>query len=145
MKRIITLLFTAALAVPALAQNGFPQDKGFHNGKDVVFNDGPGSRDYDKDGKFKDFYFFSKQEKDYQIMKINREFDYKISSVRNRMFMNRYKKEMIIRQLEDQRRDEIRRVNEKFFSKKNRWGDRNDHYSRDYNYGRNDRNRDRNW
>lgn len=137
MKRIITLLFAAALAVPALAQNGFPKDKGFNNGKDVVFNDGPGNNGYGKNDKFSDFYYFSKQEKDYQIMKINREYDQKISSVKNKFFMNRYKKEMMIRQLEDQRRDEIRRVNEKFFSKKNRWDNRNDHYSR------NDRNR--NW
>lgn len=138
MKRIITLLFAAALVVPALAQNGFPQDKRYNdnNGRDVVFNDGPGNRGNDK---FADGYYFSKQEKDYQLMKTNREFDQKITAVRNRMFMNRYKKEMMIRQLEDQRRDEIRRINDKFYSKKNRWDDRmgrND---------RNDRNNGRNW
>lgn len=132
------MLFAAALVVPTLAQNGYPRDKGFNNGKDVVYNDGPGNRGYDKNDKFSDFYYFSKQEKEYQIMKINREYDQKISAVRSRMFMNRYKKETIIRQLEDQRRDEIRCINEKFFSKKNRWGDRND------NYSRNDRN-NRNW
>lgn len=140
MKRIITLLFAAALVVPALAQNGYPQDKGYNNGngRDIVFNDGPGRGN----DRFADGYYFSKQEKDYQLMKINREYDQRISAVRNRMFMNRYKKEMMIRQLEDQRRDEIRRINDKFYSKKNRWDDR---MGRNDRNDRNDRNHGRNW
>ena len=67
-----------------------------------------------------------------QINQVNREYDYKIQSVKSRYFMSWYQKKRIINNLEAQRDNEIHEVMHRFLSPKNKFGD----------YGRKDR---RNW
>ena len=127
MKKIITLLVSVTMVAAVFAQpggrdNGYGNNNGYGDygkGKDVVF----------VDGKFKDSYVFTPREKDMAIAQINREYDRKIQSVKNRFFMPRFKKEQIIFNLEQDRREEIKQVIMKFKSHKNRYGD---FYSKDW-------------
>jgi len=131
MKKIITLLVSVTMVAAVFAQPG-GRDNGYGNngygnngygydkGKDVVF----------VDAKFKDSYVFTPRERDMAIAQINREYDHKIQSVKMRFFMPRFKKEQIIFNLEQERKDEIRMVIMKFKSFKNRY---DDHYSKDWN------------
>jgi hypothetical protein len=117
MKRMLVLLLAAIVALPALAQNDEPpqqerryqddRDRDWGEEREVYVGDRGNRRDYDRN-------FSNRRELDIQIARINRTYDYKINAVRNDYFMNRYRKERLIRALEDQRRDEIRRVYQRF-------------------------------
>ena len=127
MKKITTLLVSVTMVASAFAQygggksdNGYGNNNGYGKGKDVVF----------VDAKFKDSYVFTPRERDMQIAQINREFDQKIQSVKMKFFMARFKKQQMIAQLEDQRKDEIKAVIWKFKSPKNRYDDH------DYGHGK---------
>ena len=116
----------AVLVAPAFAQydRDEEQNKRVENDRDIVFTDHPNNRDFGRDN---DRNSFSKRELDYKIARVNREYDYKIRTVQNNYFMNRFKKERIIRSLEEQRRDEIKQLYRKFNYRKNRY---DDHYPR---------------
>jgi len=125
MKKIITLLVSVTMVASVFAQYGGngQRDNGYGNGNkgnDVGFNDNRYKKD---DGHFNDSYAFSGREKDMQIAQINREYDFKIQSVKNKFFMPRFKKEQMIWKLEQQRRDEIKMVNMKFKNSRNRYDD----------------------
>jgi len=131
MKKIITLLVSVTMVASVFAQynggrgqgqgnNGYGNNGNYDKGKDVVF----------VDAKFRDSYVFTPRERDMQIAQINREFDQKIQSVKMKFFMPRFKKQQLIGQLEDQRKDEIKMVIWKFKSPKNRYDDH------DYGHGR---------
>jgi len=126
MKKIFTLLFATAMLSSAFAQYG-QRDKG--RGNDIyVANDNHG---FDKHDKFYGTYVFTAREKDMQISQINREYAYKIQSVKSKPFMSWFQKKRIINNLEAQRDAEICQVMEKFNSPKNQFGD----------YGRRDKRR----
>jgi len=113
MKKFFTLIISATLFTSAFAQHEQGRDREYDR------------RDKKEDNRFNDRYSFNTRERDRQVMNINREFDYKIQAVNNKLFMNRFKKARIIEALEDQRRDEIKMVYTKF-------NDRHDHhYDRD--------------
>ncbi len=126
MKKIITLFVSVTMVASAFAQysQGNQKDYGYNKGKDVVYND---SRIKAEDKSFNDHYSFGMKEKETQIAQINREFDFKIQSVKNRFFMSRSKKEQVICMLEDQRKNEIKMVFAKFSDPGNRF---DDHYSK---------------
>ncbi len=119
MKKIFTLLVSAFIVGSAFAQYDQGNQKGYGHGNDMVYN----SNDSWKHKKDHDSYSFSKRERDMQIAQINREYDYKIEAVKNRYFMSRYRKERIINELQDQRKEEIRNVWMKFRDKRNRFDD----------------------
>jgi hypothetical protein len=58
-----------------------------------------------------------------QIAQINREYDYKMQSVKNKPFMGWFQKKRIINNLEAQRDEEIAQVIQKFRSPKNKFDD----------------------
>ena len=111
MKKIFTLLVSVTLVASAFAQYKGGGDKDFGNkGKDMVYGDG-----YKKDyGRHDNYYSYSTRERDMQIAQINRQYDWKIQDVSRRFFIPRFKKEQMIRQINDQRNDEIRMVYAKF-------------------------------
>jgi hypothetical protein len=118
MKKIFTLIISAMFFSSAFAQHNKGWDK-----------------EYDRHGKkednhFNDRYSYNTRERDRQIMNINREYDYKIQAVNNKLFMNRFKRAHIINALEDQRRDEIKMVYAKFNDRyrRNRSGDSKEHW-----------------
>ena len=128
--------------------NGYGRDQkengcgngSYDKGKDVVYNDGK----FKDNSFFKDFYVYTAREKDMDIFQINREYDRKIQTVKNRFFMPRVKKDQIIYQLEFQRKDEINDVLARFNSRKNRF-DGYDQGSKDWNRHGNDHDQRRNW
>ncbi len=127
MKKIFTLLFATAMLSTAFAQYG-QKDRTKEN--DVyVSNDNRGFDKHDNDfdrndkGYGRGAYIFTAREKDMQIAQINREYAYKIQSVKNKPFMSWFQKKRIINNLEEQRENEIRQVMFKFNSPKNKFGD----------------------
>jgi len=141
MKTIFTLLFTMAMFSTTLAQYGQKgqRDRDRDNDNDVyVPVDNRGHDPYIKGGYDhhnkggNGSYFFTPRERDMQIALIDREYGYRIQSVKNKAFMSWYQKKRIINNLEAERDDEIARVIHKFRSPRNKFGD----------YGRRDR---KNW
>ncbi|HEX2682744.1 MAG TPA: hypothetical protein VHL77_02355 [Ferruginibacter sp.] len=127
MKKIFTLLvLSTAMLSTAFAQYGQrDRDKSV----DVyVYNDNGYNHDndfgkgYDKD-LGRGAYIFTEREKDMAIAQINREYGFKIQSVKSRFGMSWFQKKRMINNLEDQREDEIRMVMHKFNSPKNKFGD----------------------
>jgi hypothetical protein len=122
MKKIFTILAVSiAMFSTASAQNGRggQNNNGYDKGNDIAVND----RYKKGHNGFDGHYSFNKKEMEWEISKINREYDYKIQSVKSRMFMNRYRKEKMICALEDQRKFEIKKVYAKFNDHKNRFDD----------------------
>ncbi|MEP7238365.1 MAG: hypothetical protein ABI685_10885 [Ferruginibacter sp.] len=123
MKKIFTLLFTTAMLSTAFAQYGQKDQRDRGKENDVyVSND---NRGFDKNDKGYGYggYVFTAKEKNMQIEQISREYAYKIQSVKNKPFMSWFQKKRTINNLEAQRDAEIRQVNDKFYSPKNKFGD----------------------
>lgn len=138
MKKFFTLLFTTAMLSTAFAQYGQKDQRDRTKESDVyVSNDNRGYDKHDNDfdrndkGYGRGAYIFTAREKNMQIAQINREYDYKIQSVKSRFGIGWYQKKRIINNLEEQRENEIRQVMFKFNSPKNKFGD----------YGRRDKKR----
>jgi len=135
MKKIFTLLLSTALLSTAFAQYG-QRDKHddviVYNNNQVFDKYDKYDKDFDRDGRDYDrhgkgygrgAYIFTPREREMQIAQINREFDYKIQSVRNRYGMSWYQKKRIINNLLVERDEEIGMVWRKFNSKRNKFGD----------------------
>ena len=142
MKKIFTLLVSVTMVASAFAQydagkqrdNGYDKgydktydkgydktfDKGYGKGNDVIFNDNGFGKGNDH---FADRNFFKKREMAIKIAQINREYDYKIQSVKSNYFMPWFKKQRMISRLEDQRQDEIKAVYFKFSDRRDRFDD----------------------
>ena len=131
MKKIFTLLvLSTAMLSTAFAQYGQGRQRDNDRSTDVYVSidnngfdkhDGFGN-DFGK-GYGKGAYIFTAREKDMAIAQINREFAYKIQSVRNRFGMSWFQKKRMINNLEEQRDAEISLVMRKFHSPKNKFGD----------------------
>lgn len=122
MKKIFTLAVAVTIFTTSFAQykGGGQKDDNYNKGKDVTWNDNGYKKDNDR---FNDSYSFSMRERDMQVAQINREYDRKIREVQSRWFLSRYKKEDMIRSLNYQRQEEIRRVYAKFSDRRNRYDD----------------------
>ncbi|HMC98937.1 MAG TPA: hypothetical protein VKH37_02255 [Ferruginibacter sp.] len=127
MKKITTLLaFFTLVGATSFAQFGNHDYGRGDNGRgnDVVYNDG-----WKRDNGFgRDSYYFSERDKDMAIAAINNETDHQIMSVKRKFFMPRFKKEQLIYQLEDQRKDQIRAIYMKFNSPRNMFKNQRKHW-----------------
>lgn len=133
MKKIFTLLFSTAMLSTAFAQYGQKPQRDFDKSNEVYaantnqgFDRHPndyGKYDNDFDRYGRGAYIFTAREKDMQIAQINREYAFKIQSVRNKFALGWMQKKRIIRNLEDQRDAESLQVMRKFNSPKNKFGD----------------------
>ena len=125
MKKIFTLLvLSTAMLSTAFAQYGQRDrstDVYVSIDNDFDKHDGFG-KDFDK-GYGRGSYIFTAREKDMAIAQINREYAFKIQSVRNRFGMSWFQKKRMINNLEEQRDAEISLVMRKFHSPKNKFGD----------------------
>ena len=128
MKTIFTLLFSMAMFSTTFAQYG---QKGQRD-KDIDVYVSVDSKDFGHHDKNYGGYIFTPRERDMEIAKINREYGFKIQSVKNKSFMTWMQKKRMVNNLEEQRDGEIAQVIRKFKSPKNKFGD----------YGRKDR---KNW
>lgn len=129
MKTIFTLLFIMAMFSTTFAQYGQSGQRDRNKDNDVyVSNDNRGNDRHDRNYGG---YIFTPRERDMKITQINREYDYKMQSVKNKPFMGWFQKKRLINNLEAQRDEEIAQVIRKFRSPKNMFDD----------YGRRDRKR----
>ncbi len=112
MKKILAVVFSLGLLSTAFAQGGHQRDMAYGKPTNPVYNDNKYGRN---DG------FFSAREKDAQIQRINREFDYKIMAIKRNRYMRNGEKNREIRQLERQRAAEIRDVNLRFSRQNSDW------------------------
>jgi len=113
MKKILAVVFSLGLLSTAFAQGGRQRDRDIDYGKPTnpVYNDKYGRNDG----------YFSAREKDAQLVRINREFDYKIMAIKRNRHMRNAEKNREIRQLERQRTQEIRELNQRFSRQNSGW------------------------
>jgi hypothetical protein len=117
MKKIFTLLFAVGFLTAVNAQPGSRDNHQYNqgndqpngqwdksNGRDVAGNNDRNGNDdrYDKG------YGSYGRDREMQLDRINRKYDFKIQQVRNDFFMRRYEKRRVISSLEEQRQQEIR-------------------------------------
>ena len=115
MKKVFTLLLSAGLISSAFAQYkpGNDIDRGYDRNGDIASN----SEKYKNEKRFKNENGRNKYNKSYasiqrdaQIARINREYNYKVEGVKNRLYMSRSRKINIINRLQEERRKDIRAV-----------------------------------
>lgn len=109
------LLLSAGLISSAFAQynSGNDTDQGYDRNGDIASNYGK----YKNEKRFKNEKSRNKYNKSYasiqrnaQIARINREYNYKIEGVKNRHYMSRSRKINIINRLQEERRKDIQAV-----------------------------------
>src|ERR1044071_123728 len=135
MKKIFTLLFSIGSLTSVLAQQGQrdPHNQSgkyeqpaypSHDNKPVVSDK---TKDYnDYDNRSENSYSFTGRERDFQIQKINREFDSRINAERNKRYLRPQEKRRQVEMLERERYQEIRNINDRFSNRKNgRYDDHN--------------------
>lgn len=120
---MFTLFAFVTLTASAFAQYN-PHDNDLGKDNDFAYkSNGNRHNNHGNNG-----YYFSVRERDMQIAQINREYDRKIQAVQNRLFMNYFKKQKMIRALDEKRYSQIRIVYAKFNDPHNRFDDR--HFNR---------------
>ena len=129
MKKILTLLLAAAMFSSAFAQYDPKDDWDKNNDGDVYAKDGKHRHDDDRN---KGGYYFTTRERDMQIEQINREYDYRIQSVKNKFFMSWYQKKRQIEFLKDQRDREINMVYARFNDRRNKYNNYGHRDKRDW-------------
>jgi Ni/Co efflux regulator RcnB len=147
MKKIFTLSIAVAMLTAVQAQNGSGNNRG-NRQNDQRTDQQTNQRDnqngygkdndhtrknypYDKDDRYNNGNAAFERNKGMRIAQVNREYHYKIQRVQSSRFMSRSEKRRQIRLLEEQRLQEIRRIN--FESNRNR---NNDRYDRNDNSNR---------
>lgn len=137
MKKILTLFIAlgAIISVQAQSSRSYPNDDRY--GRDVILGDRNDRNErYDRDKRTYDnnsryTYYMSADERDRSIDRIDREYDRRIRRIGRDRWIRPSEKSFQIRQLEAQKRDEIRQVWERFRTGNN--------LHRDNSYQRNNR------
>lgn len=128
MKKTCTLLAAIVLITTAAFAQNKNHDNNYGNGNphDMAINDNHDrGRGYDDRGS----RYFNERERDMRIAEINRQYNKRIQSVRNKFFMSRHEKEHIINSLQFQREKEIRSVIAKFNQREYRYDKRDGRYN----------------
>jgi hypothetical protein len=124
MKKIITLLFSVGVFSTSFAQYNQRQnndDRNFRNENkrdDNYANSSNGNRNYDRNDN--DWRHFNKgnnysvKGRDFQIEKINRDFDFQIRAIQSDRYLRRREKKAAIRNAKIERSRQIQMVNERF-------------------------------
>ncbi len=118
MKKIFTFLFAATLLTTAYAQYDRKDEWDNNNKENGYGKEGKHEKD---DGWFKGRYYFTPRERDMQIAQINREYAYKVQSLKNNYFMSWYQKKRQVEFLKDQRDRDLRMVNARFNDRRNKF------------------------
>ena len=125
MKRILTLLIAVGAITVAQAQNSRSYPDGRYESRDVILGDNNNRNDrndrndrtYENTSRYT--YSFSANDRDRQIDRINRDYDKRIRQVERDRYIRSYEKSTQIRRLEDQKRQDIAQVWERFRSTSN--------------------------
>jgi uncharacterized protein YxeA len=130
MKRILTLLFAVGAITVAQAQTSrYPDDR---SGRDVILGDQNSradrddrdyrtNRTYENNSRYS--YSLSARERDKQVDRVNRDYEKRIRQVERDRYLRSYEKSTQVRRLEEQRRQEISQVWDRFRSSYNRHSD----------------------
>src|SRR5689334_1190812 len=118
MKKIFTLLFVVGSIAAAQAQSrSFPDDRS--RDRDVILGQ-RNDRGYEYDRSYERAsrysYSFTDRERDKQLDRINHDYDKRIRKIEKDRRMSSYEKNNQIRYLESQRRDEVRRIWDRYRS-----------------------------
>ncbi|MGE5519677.1 MAG: hypothetical protein ACM3VS_07100 [Candidatus Dadabacteria bacterium] len=132
MKKILTLLIAFGAFISLHAQTTRDEARRVILGQPKSGNYPSDSRDVILGGNNYPNGNYPNGSREAQIDQINREYDYKIQSVRNNPYISNAEKDRQIRNLERQRENKIRKVNEQY----NGNYDRNRNYDRNGNYGK---------
>jgi len=112
MKKIITLLFAVgALATSSFAQYNHSNNDDRQGQYGTGRNHGRDDRDWRHSNRGNDY---SARTRDFQIEKINRDFNYRIMAIQNDRYMRRREKKAAIREARNERARQIQMVNERF-------------------------------
>lgn len=124
MKKIITLLFSVAAFATSFAQYNHQQNNDDRNyrtentGSGQYANSSNGNRNYDRDDRdwrhFNQGNIYSEKGRDFQIEKINRDFDFQIQAILSDCYLRHREKKAAIRNAEIERSRQIQIVNERF-------------------------------
>ena len=120
MKKIITFLFSLGIVAVSFAQ----YDGGFDRNNNYA---------YTRDGQFHHDGFYQARDYDFQMQKINNDFQNRINSIMNNPYMRHYEKREAVRQARFERDRQIQFVNDKFRSY--RHGGEWRHYDQDNRSG----------
>lgn len=112
MKKIIILLFSVGAITTSFAQYNDPYGNANWN---------PANAQYASNVQYGYGNHFSARDRDFQIAKINQDFNFKVQSIENDYYMRHYQKRAAIRNAEYERARQIHIVNARFH--------------RDYHYG----------
>jgi len=116
MKKIITLLFSVGAFATSFAQYNHRQNNDEREGQYSTSSNG--NRNYDRDdkewGHFNKGNNYSVRAKEFQIEKINRDFNYRVMAIQNDRYMRRREKKAAIRNAQNERSRQIQMVNERF-------------------------------
>ncbi len=137
MKKLFTLLFTIGSFTTVFAQynNDHKSDRGArdanNNGSYSKPTEWPevSERNNDKrdyaynDHRYNESFSMTNREREFQIQKINREYDFKVNSVRSNRYLRSREKSFQISKLEKQRNDEMRKLQYRFRDSRNRYYD----------------------
>ena len=116
MKKILALALSMGALTTVFAQNGYPKDSRDES-RGIVYGK-PNNQVYDNKNYRNDNYSFSARERDAQIERINREFDFKIMAVKRNRYLRNAEKKREIRMLEKERTEQIWQLNQRFSNQK---------------------------
>jgi hypothetical protein len=121
MKKIITLLFCLCVFATSFAQYHWQNDDRIYRENrqdDHYANSSYGDHYYDRDdrrhGHFNIQFVFSAGDRNFQIERINRDFDHKVEAIQCDPYMRHHEKREAIRNIEYERTRQIDLVNERF-------------------------------
>ena len=113
MKKIFTLLFSTSALATSFAQTGSHQTKKKSN--QYITN-----AEYKKIDSHRDnIYTFSAKERDMQMAKINKDYNFKIAAIKSNKRISRHNKKVLIQKAQLEKSQQMQDVNSKFNSKFN--------------------------
>src|ERR1043165_115680 len=120
MKKVFTLLFAVGAVAVAQAQYSHSYPDGRSNDRDVILGQ-RNDRSYENNSRYNNS--FTDRERDKEIDRINHEYDKRIRRIEKDRWIRYDEKQYQIRRLEDQRKEEIRRVWERYRNSNNGYYD----------------------
>jgi len=140
MKKIFTLLFALGTLTSVIAQERRPNNN--NNGREdyAYYTANNRNDNFKKDDdkkrnnnyRYAESYSLSTRDRDFKIAMINREYEQKINITRNDRFLKFNEKNRKIKQLEQAKNLEIKKVSVRYDDNRNKYNDR--YYDKNFNW-----------
>ena len=89
-------------------------------------------RDYRNDRRYNEQYSFTLRERDALLLRVNREYESRVNSIRYNRFMRNSEKRREMQKLEFQKAQDVRAICLRYDDNRNKYNDR--YYDRNYNW-----------